>query len=270
MKISVITPVFNSANVIRKNILSIISQNYTDFEHVIVDKNSSDSTVQIAIDLYREAGLENKLKILSGKDNGIADAFNKGLKAASGNILTILNSDDSYIGENVFQTVVNLFRRNPGCKIVHGDIFFKDAKYGSNVRCPLPYNAIEGILFNHPTMFLKSEVYDAIGFFDTDYRYSMDFELYCRLAKKYKPVKNICLYYSDDPLVLMEAGGASWKNEFGSIAELKKALKKNGLWNVGSSRFYYGRLIRTRIKGMLTAVKLDKIIAVWRNLKWKK
>ncbi|MDP4115572.1 MAG: glycosyltransferase family 2 protein [Bacteroidota bacterium] len=270
MKISVITPAFNSANVIRKNVLSIISQNYSNFEHIIIDKRSSDSTLQIVTDLYRGAGLENKLKIFSGEDTGISDAFNKGINAASGNIITILNSDDSYIGDAVFDTVVNLFRRNPKSLIVHGDIFFKDEKYGSNVRNPLPYHAIEGVLFNHPTMFLKREVYTEIGLFDTDFKYSMDFELYCRLAKKYKPLKNYCCYYQNEPLVLMEAGGASWKNEFGSIAELKKALIKNGLWGFDSSKFYYARLFRTKVKEFLTSIKMDKIITKWRNLKWKK
>src|SRR5512146_2854433 len=99
MKISVITPTYNSEKTIPTNIKSILKQTYKNFEHIIVDNKSTDRTVSVINDLY---GVEKgKLIFISEKDEGIADAFNKGILLAKGNIITILNSDDSYYDENI-------------------------------------------------------------------------------------------------------------------------------------------------------------------------
>ena len=96
MKISVITPTFNSEKTIAGNIHSIINQTHKDFEHIIIDNISADKTIELAKNYYLSAGIVDRLIIISEKDNGISDAFNKGIKAASGEIIAILNSDDAY------------------------------------------------------------------------------------------------------------------------------------------------------------------------------
>lgn len=267
MKISVITPVFNSANVIKKNIFSIISQNYTNFEHIIVDNLSSDNTLQIAIDLYADAGLEKKLKIISGKDQGISDAFNKGITAASGEIISILNSDDYFVSEDVFETVVLLYQRNSKILIVHGDISFKDDKYGSNVRHPLALKPINGIMFNHPAMFAKKEVFLKAGLFDLEYKFAMDVELFTRLSKVYYPIAHYS-FYANKTFTIMSSGGASWNNELDSIREVKKALIKNDLWHINTFGYYISRLSKAYIKILFTHIGLKSIVKIWRNLKW--
>jgi glycosyltransferase involved in cell wall biosynthesis len=267
MKISVITPTFNSAKTIESNISSVISQTYDNFEQIIVDNLSTDSTLSIAKEIYSKNNCSEKLIIISEKDEGIADAFNKGIKRATGDLIAILNSDDSYFYFNLFKDVVKIFSEKD-VLFVHGDILFKDRKFGTNVRRPLMCDLIVAMPFNHPTMFFRKEVYDNIGLFDKSFRYSMDFEFVCRLSKQYD-LKKIGFYFDVNPMVIMKAGGASWKNEINSIKETKLALKKHGLWNIKALYFYLSRIFRTKLKFILDKLGFLFLVRFWRKLKWK-
>lgn len=268
MKISIITPTFNSAKTIESNLSSILSQTYKNFEHIIVDNLSTDSTISIAKELYSKNNCSEKLIIISEKDEGIADAFNKGIQKSSGEIIAILNSDDSYFYFNLFADVVKAFTEK-SVLFVHGDILFKDRKYGTNVRRPLMCDLRVAMPFNHPTMFIKKEVYDSIGLFDNAFRYSMDFEFVCRLAKKYD-FKKAGYYFDANPMVTMKAGGVSWKNEIKSIKETKLALKKYSLWDFKAFYHYSLRIIRTYLKKILSKIGLNFLVKLWRKFKWSK
>ena len=100
MKISIITPTYNSEKVIERCISSLLNQTHTDFEHVIVDNVSSDSTVSIIQNVSKNHSKINKLKVICEIDNGIAEAFNKGINNSDGDIIGILNSDDYYYNKN--------------------------------------------------------------------------------------------------------------------------------------------------------------------------
>jgi glycosyltransferase involved in cell wall biosynthesis len=266
--ISIITPTFNSGATITKNVLSIINQSYKDFEHIIVDNASSDDTINKIKALYQKDGLTEKLRIISEKDNGISDAFNKGVRAATGDIITILNSDDEYFDNSVLERVIKAFQ-NDNILIVHGDVDFIDDVHGSNRRRPLPDKATGGILFNHPTMFIKRQVYDKTGLYDTGFRVSMDYEIFCKISYSFKDVESICAYIQEIPITIMRGGGNSWILEIDSIIEIKKALKLYGYWNFEGKKFYFLRLLRTRVKGLLTALNLNFLLKLWRRLKWK-
>lgn len=268
MKISVITPTFNSAKTIASNISSVISQTYDNFEQIIVDNLSTDTTLTIAKEIYSKNNCSEKLIIISEKDEGIADAFNKGIKRAEGDLIAILNSDDSYFYFNLFKDVVKIFSEKD-VLFVHGDILFKDRKFGTNVRRPLMCDLTVAMPFNHPTMFFRKEVYDKIGLFDKSFRYSMDFEFVCRLSKQYD-LKKAGYYFDVNPMVIMKAGGASWNNEIDSIQETKRALKINDLWNFKASFNYTMRILRTYLKKMFDILGLNLVIKLWRNFKWQK
>jgi glycosyltransferase len=267
MKISIITPTYNSENTILRNAKTIISQTYKDFEHIIVDNLSKDNTLQLVTDIYKDAGLSEKLKIISEKDTGISDAFNKGIHASIGDVIAILNSDDSYYHEDVFSQVVSELN-NDHILFVHGDIYFVDQKFGSNIRHPLPNKVMSGCVFNHQTMFIKRAVYNKVGLYNTEFLQSMDFEFYCRIIKHYDIAK-ISVYLSEKPLVRMHAGGISWRNEFVSIEEEKKALMLNGFWNNQGKKFYYSRKLRAHLKVFFNAIGFQFIVKLWRKLKWK-
>lgn len=268
MKISVITPTYNSEKTIASNINSIVEQTYADFEQIIVDNQSTDSTITIAKEIYSKKNYSEKLIIISEKDEGIADAFNKGILKASGDIVTILNSDDSYFYYNLFIDVVKVFKEK-NVLFVHGDILFKDRKFGTNVRRPLMCDIRVAMPFNHPTMFFKKEVFNEVGLFDKSFRYSMDYEFVCRLIKKYD-VSKTGFYFDINPMVVMRAGGASWKNEIESIKETKTALQKHEYWNLKALFHFALRIIRTYLKKFLDKLGLNYFVKKWRKLKWSK
>lgn len=265
MKISIITPTFNSEKTIAKNVESILSQSYKDYEHIIVDNLSSDNTLEIVKNLYKET--PSNLSIISEKDSGIAEAFNKGIEFSTESIVTILNSDDYYYSKNIFETVINSFE-NTEYLIVHGDVLFVDPKYGSYLRKPYNINTFSTMPLNHPTMFIKKEVYSAIGLFDTTYRYSMDFEFYCRLYNSYPNLSKMSFYFDKNPMVVMSAGGESWSNEIQSILEVKRAVKKHGLIHFKISVQLEFRLIRTYLKSVFNKAGLNFLVKLWRKINY--
>jgi len=268
MKISIITPTFNSQKTIARNITSILNQSYTNFEHVIVDNKSSDNTIAIAKRLYSEHKADERLKIITEKDEGIADAFNKGIKAAEGDIIGILNSDDVYSNSLVFQKVIKAFEESE-ILFVHGNIYFVDSIYGSNVRKPLLCPVTTAMPYNHPTMFFRKSVYDKYGSFDVSYKYAMDYEFIIRLEKLIIGFREKGRYLTGEPLAVMHAGGVSWYNEIGSIYEIKKALQLHRLWNKNGIVYYLGRIFRTRIKKVITSFGLHSLVNLWRKYKWR-
>lgn len=263
MKISVITPTFNSEKTILKNVESILKQSYKDYEHIIIDNLSSDKTIAIIKNLYKD--LPSNLRIISEKDSGISEAFNKGIKCASGDIITIINSDDYYYSSNIFAIVIDAFKESKNL-IIHGDVLFVDPKYGSYVRKPYRLNKLNTMPLNHPTMFIKKEVYDSIGLYDLNYGYSMDFELYCRLYKNYPNLSENLFYFDKNPMVIMSAGGESWTNEIKSILEVKSAVKKHELIYLNLWLQLQLRLFRTYLKIIFDKIGLTFIVKLWRKI----
>lgn len=265
--ISIITPTYNSEKTIEKNVDSIISQGYKDFEHIIIDNLSSDKTLEIIKSLYEKHGIPEKLKIINEKDNGISDAFNKGIKAANGEIIAILNSDDYYFDENVLGKVYKAFDEHE-ILFTHGNMKFIDDVYGSNIRKPLLCDIREAMPYNHPTMFFRKSVYNEFGMFDESYKYAMDFELVCRFEKMIENFRIKGKYLKGDPVAVQLAGGESWRNELGGIEDVRKALIKHNFWNSEAERFYKQRVFRTKLKKYLHTFGLDVIVKLWRNKKW--
>ena len=127
-KISVITVVRNNKNDIEKNILSVLNQTYKNFEHIIIDGNSSDGTVQI-IKKY-----EKKIHYwVSQKDKGLYDAMNKAIRIASGDIIGILNSDDIYY-KNTLMYVKKYFEKYEDIDFLFGTVIKHKILTGYNPK----------------------------------------------------------------------------------------------------------------------------------------
>ncbi|MCH7773932.1 MAG: glycosyltransferase [Bacteroidetes bacterium] len=268
MKISIVTPTFNSETTILNNVNSILNQTYSNFEHILIDNESSDNTLNLAKKEYRLRNSTEKLRIIREKDKGIAEAFNKGIEASSGEIIGILNSDDRYYDENILNRIIDVFK-NENCLYAHGNIYFQDSMYGSNIRKPLLCPVTEAMPYNHPTMFFRKEVYQEYGNYDTNYLLVMDFEFICRLIKQVDDFYNKGIYLKGEPLVTMAAGGASWENELDSIEETRKELKKYDYWNFDARKNYILRKLRTKIKSWLSVMKMENVVTRWRKRKWE-
>jgi glycosyltransferase involved in cell wall biosynthesis len=268
MLISVITPTFNSEKTIERNIKSIIKQNYNNFEHIIIDNLSRDRTLDIVKRIYEENNIISKLRIISEKDEGISDAFNKGIRIAKGKIIAILNSDDYYFDYTVFERVADAFN-DSNILFTHGNLQFIDNVYGSNIRKPLLCDITKAMPYNHPTIFLRKTMYEEYGFFDTSYNYAMDFELFCRIEKTINNFRNRGKYLAGKPIAVQLAGGKSWQNEVSSIKEVKKALIKHQLWNNKAKTYYRQRIIRTKLKKILHFIGFRYLVILWRKRKWE-
>ena len=205
MKVSIITCTYNSAKTVADTIKSVNAQTYPDIEHIIIDGLSKDNTLEI---VKQYAGERQVIKC--EKDNGIYDAFNKGIRMATGDIIGVLNSDDFFTSNNIIEQVVNAFNKE-NIDAVYGDIHFvnpdnlnKCVRYYSS-KSFRPWMMRMGFMFAHPSFYVKREYYENIGLYKTDYKIAADFELLLRFVVKNK-IK--CKYLPLD-FVTMRTGGAS-------------------------------------------------------------
>ena len=122
MKISIIIPTFNSSETIQDTINSVISQNFKNYEIIVVDNNSKDKTIEI---IQKNRLID--IKFIIENDNGIYDAINKGIKLSTGKIISLLHSNDIYYDNKVLDNVVNAFTTYE-TKIVYGDLLYVKKK----------------------------------------------------------------------------------------------------------------------------------------------
>ena len=153
-KISLITACYNSEKTIAKTINSIIIQDYSNVEHIVIDGASADSTISI-LNKYKN----NISKIISEKDNGIYDALNKGIHLATGDIIGFLHADDFYPQKNIITNVIKSFMSDSNLDIVLGDVAFinkhgKISRYYSGEN----FNFDIGIMPPHPSAFIKKKM----------------------------------------------------------------------------------------------------------------
>lgn len=227
-KVSVITVCYNSASTIEATIRSVISQGYADIEYIVVDGGSTDATLEI-VNQFKE----NISKVISEKDDGIYFAINKGIAAATGDIIAILHADDIYNDTQVIADVVRAFNAS-AADAVYGDLQYVDRDDIKKVkRNWISGEYTEGLFKKgwmppHPSFFVKASCYKKFGVFNTTLRSAADYELMLRLIHKHK-----CkVAYIPQVLVKMRVGGKSnvtFMNRIKANREDKKAWKINGL-----------------------------------------
>ena len=228
MKTSIITAVFNGADTIEDCIKSILNQTYPDIEHIIIDGGSTDGTLEI-IKKY-----EDRIAYwVSEHDNGIYDAMNKGVRAATGGIIGILNSDDMYADEFVIDNVVKTMIIN-NVESCYGDLVYVDRldankvvrhwKSGDFIKKRFKF----GWMPPHPAFFVKRKIYEKYGMFNLDFPLAADYELMLRFLYKY----GVSAVYIPKVLVKMRNGGTSqpWSYTAKAIIENHRAWKINGLY----------------------------------------
>jgi len=228
MKISIITATYNSANTLADTLDCIKNQDHPHIEHIVIDGGSGDDTMNI-INTYPHIA-----KIISEKDNGIYDAMNKGIALASGDVIGILNSDDLYTTADVLSQVASTFEQNPDAKALYADLDFvqrsdtskvvRSWKAGQYKKNSFYY----GWMPPHPTFFVKKEVYEKVGTFNTALGSAADYELMLRILLK----NNIKPAYINRVIIKMRMGGistSSLKNRIKANLQDRLAWKVNNL-----------------------------------------
>ena len=184
-KISIITVAFNSAKTIKGTIESLISQDYNNIEYLIIDGGSTDGTMDIV-----KSYAEHVKYYVSEPDNGIYDAMNKGIKAATGDVIGILNSDDFYPNSFVLSNVAKLFQKY-SCDAVYGDLVYVKANDINKIKRYWQageYSTSKiknGWMLPHPTFFVKKKIYTRYGLYDTDLKSAADYEMILKLLYKH-------------------------------------------------------------------------------------
>ena len=222
LRITIVTPSFNQGQFIEENILSVLKQNYPNFEHIIVDGDSTDNTRNI-LTKYPH------LKWISEKDEGQADAINKGFAIASGDIIGWINSDD-YYEDGVFNDIVQEFNDH-SVKWIIGNLTMQFDIINKRLKKQSPqidyYNLIRkpDILRQQATFFRKDFLISA-GPLNKKLHYVMDYELWVRLSKKSKP-KMVNKYWA--VFRFHEEQKTSSKNVVKQIIELDNILKSENI-----------------------------------------
>ena len=224
MKISIITITYNSASSLQRALDSVQSQNYKDIEHVIIDGASMDGTRKL-IEAY--AKQHKNVKWVSEKDNGIYDAINKGIRLATGDLIGFLHSDDMFYSVDSIEQIVAAFEQNQA-DVVYGDLQYMRGnkvvrRWKSNAFNPraLKY----GWMPPHPTVYVRREVYQQVGEYDSWFRISADYDMILRIF-----TAGYNTHYIPEVLVCMETGGASNKNTKARLSKTMEdyiVLKKN-------------------------------------------
>ena len=220
-KISIITVAFNSVKTIQDTIESILLQDYKNIEYIVIDAGSSDGTVEI----IKSFG-DKITYFISESDHGIYDGMNKGIKAASGDLIGILNSDDFYPNSFILSNVAKTFVDSE-CDAVYGDlVYVRDYDKNKIVRYwqAGAYSALKiknGWMLPHPTFFVKKSIYNRFGLYNTELKRAADYEMILKLLYK----QNISVKYIPMILVNMRMGGASNS----SLRNRIRANKEDGL-----------------------------------------
>lgn len=182
---SVITPSWNQGPHIETCIRCVLDQQDSDFEHLIIDNCSTDATPQI---LARHP----HLKLIVEKDRGQSDAINKGFRAASGEIICWLNSDDAY-PEGTFRKLREAFA-DPSVDVVFGDVLQVAYDGTTDQRSPASFARREDLVrwwssdarLHQPAVFFRRSVVEAIGLLREDLHLVMDYEYWWRMSEKFR------------------------------------------------------------------------------------
>ena len=208
IKISIITVSFNSQSTIRQTIESVFLQDYDNIEYILIDGGSTDWTLDI-VQNYKD-----RIKyFISEQDNGIYDAMNKGIQAATGDVVGILNSDDFYANKSVISKVVSVFETEK-CDSLYGDLVYVKLSDASKVFRYWKAEVFSvlrlrrGWMLPHPTFFVKKSIYEKYGLYNTELKSAADYEMILRLLYKYA----IKVAYIPSVLVKMRVGGTSNAN----------------------------------------------------------
>jgi glycosyltransferase involved in cell wall biosynthesis len=228
MRISIITVSYNSVKTIGDTIESVLSQNYSDIEYIIIDGSSFDGTCE----LIKKYGSRIST-FISEPDTGMYDAMNKGIRLAKGDVIGILNSDDFFCSNQVIQDIADQLKYE-NIDAVYGDVRFVDP---GNIRKTVRYYSSKnftpgkfkfGFMPSHPSFYVKKKFYNQFGLYKTHYRIAADFELLMRFLL----VNKLRTKYLDESFVTMRKGGVSNKSLLSNFIlnkEILQACRENGI-----------------------------------------
>jgi glycosyltransferase involved in cell wall biosynthesis len=232
MTISIITAVFNRAATIGQALDSVAGQTFSDTEHLIIDAQSTDGTLE---EIRRRQN--PKVRLVSEPDGGIYDALNKGMRLAHGEIIGLVHSDDYLAHEQVLDRISAAFE-DRSIDAVYGDLDYVAADNTARVIRHWkagdfkPRKLRQGWMPPHPALFIRRRVIDTFGAYDTRYRIAADYDAILRWFGG-----GIQAAYIPEVLVKMRVGGESNRSLGRVLLKSKEDLstiRKNNVGGLGT------------------------------------
>ena len=241
MILSLITVCYQSADVIRTAMESVLRQTWTDIEYLVVDGGSTDGTVDIIREY--EAKFNGRLRWISERDCGMYDAINKGIHMATGEVLGILNADDVLATDGILEKIARVFSGEEETMpdAVYGDIRFvadcrdlaleslraeKTVRYYS-ARYWRPWMLQWGFMPPHPSVYIRRTCFEQLGEYALDYMIAADYALLIRYLRK----AGLRARYLPLCMVDMRVGGVStrnWRSNFLLNQEIVRGNREAG------------------------------------------
>lgn len=253
--ISIITITYNNYEALLKTINSI--PDFDFIESVIINGGSCERTNDY---LKSYTGVA-----ITEKDEGISDAFNKGIKHSSGNYIMFLNSGDELVDQSYLKKAMDFLDTNNGYSFVHSNINFIDESGEKLYIRPPMKNLGRGMPYLHPTMIIRKNVFDEIGLFRTDLKIAMDYDFIVRMENA-----GLKGFYLDKIYpVKMEGTGKSVKQESEAIKECLKILRENNQLGLKNISGFSVRYILFIVRKILVVAGLNKLLLNMKKLKHK-
>jgi glycosyltransferase involved in cell wall biosynthesis len=199
-QVSVIIPTYNRGRVIKEAIDSVLAQDYTEFELIVVDDGSTDHTSDV-LDSYR-----NVIKVLSQKNKGVSAARNRGIAEASGKFIAFLDSDDLWLPQKL-STQVEFFNKTPDALICQTEEVW--IRNGLRVNPKKRHKKPSGMIFklslelclvSPSAVMIKRSLFDRVGEFDETLPACEDYDLWLRISSRFP------IYLVDTPLIIKRGG----------------------------------------------------------------
>jgi glycosyltransferase involved in cell wall biosynthesis len=222
-KVSVITVCYNAEKFIKNAINSVLNQTYENIEYIIIDGASTDNTVPI-INKYKS----RIAFVISEPDNGMYEAMNKGIKAATGDILYFLNSDDIFYDEYVIENIVKVFQKNNDIELIYGPIIIKNPITNESSIKTHDYNITKSYFIYgaicQQSIFYKADIFKKCGQFNDTYKIVGDYEWVLRAFYRY----NVKREFYEGIIAKFRKGGMSNCDKYSMLhhEERRKVMKE--------------------------------------------
>ena len=270
ISLSIITITFNNFEELLRTVESVRDLN--GCEHIIINGGECPQTLEFLQGYYG--------KSVSEPDQGISDAFNKGIRLSSGDAIIMLNSGDILLDRTYPARASQILDQDPQIDFVHADLIFEDTLIGSYIMRPLRTKNIlspnigRGMPYRHQSMVVRKEVYGRVGFFNLNYICS-DFDWVCRWELGLKKSYGKAYYSQGDPVIIMDGGGISSTQERKIILEAIKIIRQRNkhisfLEKTRSYSALFRRLVLFSVRVFLKKLGFVNILIIIKRIKYKR
>ena len=268
--LSIITITLNNFEELLRTVESVRDLN--GCEHIIINGGECPQTLEFLQGYYG--------KSVSEPDQGISDAFNKGIRLSSGDAIIMLNSGDILLDRTYPARASQILDQDPQIDFVHADLIFEDTLIGSYIMRPLRTKNVlspnigRGMPYRHQSMVVRKEVYGRVGFFNLKYICS-DFDWVCRWELDLKKSHGQAYYSQGDPVIIMDGGGISSTQERKIILEAIKIIRQRNkhisfLEKTRSYSALFRRLVLFSVRVFLKKLGFVNILVIIKRIKYKR